>query len=171
MVDDGTADDPWKHATPGAAPLWPYPLGEIMIDDVSGEIISRLTWEQCLDRCRETPGCVYVYWPDNCGNTWTGQFSNIDFSTQCFMFSSYHPDPASDPLFQGKPDSTTKWVSSDWCYGLSNPLNVQQRRYRHAYSTCYDSKLVYQTHTFGDPFEVTSSVELKDLNHDGFIDL
>lgn len=162
MVDNGTAVDPWKHSTPGAAPLWPYPLGEIARDETSGDVISTLTWEQCLDRCRETPGCVYVYWPENCGNTWTGRYPNIDFSTQCFMFSSYHPDPASNPLFQGKPSTVTKWVSDDWCQG---------NRYKHAYSSCYNSEFDYQTHTFGDALESTSSVELRDLNKDGYIDL
>ena len=229
MLDD-SVDDPWKYSTPGAAPLWPYPLGEIMIDETSGKVASKLTWEQCLDRCRNTVGCVYVYWPDRCGNTWTGEFANTDFSEQCFMYNSYHPDPANDKLFQDKPSSVTKWMSSDWCYGslVTPPLppspppqprpcaypgywcrytvqfgcrciyhnhgnngrrlglnmsssevehimrgetskrrqdvDFHRKTYKHAYSSCYDSEFVYQTHTFGDPNEVTSSIEIKDLN-------
>ena len=170
LVDNSTLDSPWKHATPGAAPMWPYPLGEIQVD-ASSNIIQRLTWEQCLDRCKSTPGCVYVYYPEQCGNTWTGRYGSMDYSSQCFMFSSYHPDPANDPLFQNKADSEVKWVSTDWCYGLNNPVNTGQSKYVHAYSSCYNSEFAYQTHTFGDPDEVTSSVELKDLNNDGFVDL
>ena len=169
-IGNGTENDPWKHSTPGSAPMYPYPLGEVLISEGSvNTITARITWDQCLERCRTTPGCVYAYMADTCGGTWTGAFASNDFSGQCFMFSSYHPYPATDPAYQGKPERDIKWLSSDWCYGTGDTAqNPNGQRYRHAYSSCYASTFSYQTHTFGDVDEVSSAIQIADLDNDGF---
>ena len=169
---ENSESDPWKYSTPGTPPLYPYPLGEIIVKDTGTDrIAERVDFQYCLEKCSVTPGCLYVYWADTCGGTWTSQNSAADYSGKCFMYSSFHPHPETDPAFVEKAPRETKWLSSDWCRGLEDPLNIEQKTYRHAYSKCHDSKYSYQTHQFGQVDSQTSSLVIKDLNYDGFVDI
>jgi len=93
-------DNPRKQFDINSAPLWPYP--EAMPLQSEGQIQGTQTWEECVELCKKTPGCVYVYRPGACfkpGNTqtsrlrtkWTGGDPRYNFARMCFMYNNYNP--------------------------------------------------------------------------------
>lgn len=93
-------DNPRKQFDVNSAPLWPYP--ESLPLRSGGQILGTQTWEECLELCQQTPGCVYVYRPSACfkpGYTadsslrtkWTGGDPRYNFANMCFMYNNYEP--------------------------------------------------------------------------------
>ena len=164
-------DDPIKYTAPHALPMYPYPRGELIYHN--GQVENDRTWAQCLELCKTTPGCVYVYRPQVCrdanggSTTWTGAYPNQNYESQCFLFNSYDPDPV--PYCGGDQD-LCKWKSSDWCYGKDTSDAVGS--YDHAYNLCAEQDSEPSaSHPFGQEAEVTSGIQVVDLDGDGLLDV
>jgi hypothetical protein len=125
-------------------------------------------------------GCVYVYRPESCFNAkdsrtkYTGAIDTLDYSRQCFMYSSYDPDL----IDTGKVDTWDPvWRSDEWCSGTTrvepnaDDLGGKHAVYRHAYSTCYDSKFTYTSHSFGHADEISTGIAVFDLDANGMFDV
>ena len=173
MVElDSSKDNPIKYARKGARPMYPYPRGDLIYEN--GQVRNNRHWNECVELCRNTPGCLYVYHPQACQGpdrtptTWTGKYADRDYETQCFMFDSY--DPAQTEI-----GGADVWTSQDWCYGTSTTGGIRDGhdfgRYRHAYSRCYAATSETRTFYFGERDEVTTGITVVDLDQDGYLDV
>ena len=173
-----TSDDPPKFTALGARPMWPTPHGEVVVQD--GVVVGEHTWESCKQLCRDTPGCVYVYFPEYCTgangalnpNRWTGKYEANSYDNKCFLFDSYRPGIPDTNEVEGMDQRDWVWRSYDWCYGsAATSLYGLQGIYRHAHSSCYDATYEHTSHTFGRADEASTGIAVRDLDGDGYLDV
>lgn len=171
-----TSDNPPKFTALGARPMWPTPHGHVVVSD--GVVTGEHTWESCKQLCRDTPGCVYVYFPEYCTGTdgihapnrWTGKHRANAYDNECFLFDSYRP--GLPDITQGIPQRDYTWVSSEWCYGTGTASSQgYQGTYRHAHSSCHDAAYEHTSHTFGSAEEASTGIAVRDLDGDGYVDV
>ena len=206
---DNTLDHPQRLHDYDAMPLWPYPRSLPVAGQgvKEGQIVQTRTWDECLDLCKQTPGCVYVYRPGHCSyldpagserkdTTWTCAETTQNYGLQCFMYSSYNareddgldrarctPIPSSSvdtrtETWDGSAECETAlnqrkntiWDSRDWCPGSNLVQAVEGSNvslgvagdagstYKHAVSSCANSKFQYSSYTFGHPDETTTGI-------------
>lgn len=195
-----TDDNPPKMFDYNTMPMWPYPRALPIVGTGSkqGEILKTRTWSECLELCKNTPGCVYVFRPGACKSitgdavpqmvhtTWTDPNSAQNYGRQCFMYNTYNARVASDESkdcnltnwdaadCETKVKASEHWRSKDWCHGSTfrNAINSDTTinitlgshdegdGYKHAVSSCANSKFKYSSYTFGHPDETTTGISI-----------